>query len=121
MLQRVLAAPLTERRIVVIDLIGDLDADLGASLTETLDDLTNRGDCDVVISFRHVAGLDGDGLAGAAKAIAQFRLAGGPVSVTAARSRRVRSMLKASRIPFDEDGPTMGCNRHIMIARHAQG
>ncbi len=109
------------RRLVTIDLIGDLDAELGASLAQTLDGLTFPADCDVLVNFKRVVGIDGAGLAAAARAIAQKRLAGWPISASVSRrNRSVRNLLASSRIPFDELPASLPSVRHIMIARHAR-
>jgi len=123
MLQHVSRFPATDRPIVTIDLIGDLDARLGKILTETLGELARRGDCDIRVSFKGVAVVRGDGVAGAARAIAQTQLAGCPISACGVpRDRLVRAALNASRIPFEASrsaAPAFG-GRHIMIAGHSK-
>ena len=120
MIQHAPIAPLTARRLVTIDLIGDLDAELGEALAQSLDALTCQGECEVLVNFKRVVGIDADGLAGAARAIAQKRLAGWPISASVSRrDRRVRSLLTSSRIPFDGSPGSLPNARHIMIARHA--
>jgi ABC-type transporter Mla MlaB component len=120
MIQHAPIATLSVRRLVTIDLIGDLDAELGEALAQTLDALTCQGECEVLVNFKRVVGTDATGLAGAAHAIAQKRLAGWPISASVSRrDRRVRSLLSSSRIPFDELPGSLPKARHIMIARHA--
>jgi ABC-type transporter Mla MlaB component len=120
MLQPARIAPLTNRRLVTIDLIGDLDAQLGETLAITLDELAVP-DCDVLVNFKRVVGIDAAGLARAARAIAQKRLAGWPISASVSRrNRRVRSLLTSSRIPVDEAPISLASARHIMLARHAR-
>jgi anti-anti-sigma regulatory factor len=119
MLQAASPASLSERRTVSVSLIGDLDADLGKILTETLGDLFRRGECDLVVGFDRVSSIQPAGLAVAARALAQFQLSGCSV-VAAARKRSVRSALSAARVPLaprshDDAAP----RRHVMIARHA--
>src|ERR1700693_345536 len=119
MLQPESIAPLTARRLVTIDLVGDLDAELGDTLAKTLDELRNQDDCDVLVNFKRVVAIDGPGLAGATRAIAQSRLAGSAIFASAARgNRRVRGLLKSSRIPLDDVTATIPSGRHIIIARH---
>jgi hypothetical protein len=122
MIQHVSRFPATDRPTVFIDLIGDLDARLGKILAETLAGLASRGDCDIRVSFKRVAVVRGDGLAGAARAIAQTQLAGCPIRACAVpRNRLVRAALKSSRIPFDEPGARPATSgRHIMIAGHSK-
>jgi anti-anti-sigma regulatory factor len=123
MLQHESRFPATDRPIVTIDLIGDLDARLGKILAETLGELARRGDCDVRVSFRRVAIVRGDGLAGTARAFAQAQLAGCPIRACAVpRDRLVRAALKSSRIPFEEANPAWPSfgGRHIMIAGHSK-
>jgi hypothetical protein len=120
MLQPASIAPLTARRLVTIDLIGDLDAELGDTLAKTLDQLDTHGDYEVRVNFKRVVAIDGPGLAGAARAIAQKRLAGWAISASVSRRNgRVRSLLSSSRIPLDEIAAALPSARHIMIARHA--
>jgi anti-anti-sigma regulatory factor len=122
MIQHVSLLPATDRRTVTIDLIGDLDARLGKILAETLADLARSGDCDVRISFKRVAVVQGDGLAGAARAIAQTQLAGCPIAVCGVpRNRGLRAALNSSRIALDEgDFGSVAQGRHIMIAGHSK-
>ena len=118
MIQRVSSAALTERQIIAVDLIGDLDTELGATLVETLADLRRRGDCDVLLNLKRVANIDGNGLAGAAKAIAELRLSGAAIAVRGSRNRHVRALLNASRIELETEPGDSIYARHIMIAHH---
>jgi anti-anti-sigma regulatory factor len=110
---------LSERRTVSVSLIGDLDADLGKILTDTLGDLLRRGEYDLIVDFDRVSSIETTGLAAAARGLAKFQLRGCSVVATA-RKRLVRSALKAARVPLaprlaDERSP----RRQVMIARHA--
>ncbi len=114
-------APLSERRSVTVSLIGDLDAQLGEILAETLADLVRRGESDLTVDFDNVEVIEGSGLAAAARALAQHRLAGCAIAATA-RKRRVRSALNASRVPLagrDQTPPPSSVRRHVMIAHNA--
>lgn len=119
MIERVALAPLSERPVVAVDLIGDLDGELGATLIETLTDLRRRGDCNVVLNLKRVTNIDGNGLAGASKAIAELRLSGGSIAVRGSRNRHVRALLNESR-GKPETEPSSPYARHIMIARHSR-
>jgi anti-anti-sigma regulatory factor len=119
MQEPVVPAPLSERRIVAISLIGDLDAELGVILAQTLDELVSRGSCDVVVDFDRVAAVRGNGLAAASRTLAQHQLAGRPVAASA-RKKIVRAALAAARIPVTPPGGPAGkVERHVMIARHS--
>ena len=120
MLQHAPIAALAPRRSITIDLIGDLDAHLGETLVKTLETLACDETCDVFVNFKRVAGVEAAGLSGAARAIAQKRLAGWSISaLVSRRNRRVCVLLNSSRIPCDE-APAIATNtRHIMIARNA--
>jgi ABC-type transporter Mla MlaB component len=121
MLQPVRIEPLADRRLITIDLIGDLDADLGATLAVTLDTLANGAECDVLVNFKRVVGIDGAGLAAAARAIAQKRFAGWSVSASVSRrNRAVRNLLASSRIPLEDVAASLSNARHILIAHHAR-
>ncbi len=119
MLARVAPAPLTERRVVAIELVGDLDAELAAILAETIDSLTRQGECKIAIGFKRISDLDREGLMSVARAIAQRRLEGWPISASLPRNRRMRTILSGAGIPIDE-GPA-DCARHIIIARTHRG
>lgn len=119
MIERV-SAPLTERRLIAVDLIGDLDGELGATLVETLAELRRDGECDVLLNLKRVANIDGNGIAGAAKAIAELRLKGSSISVRGSRNRHVRALLNASRIDVEKASGDPTYARHIMIARHSR-
>jgi ABC-type transporter Mla MlaB component len=120
MLQPVRIEPLADRRSITIDLIGDLDAELGATLAQTLEGMTCGVECDVLVNFKRVVGIDGAGLAAAAKAISQKRFAGWTISASVSRrNRAVRSLLASSRIPL-EDAASLPSTRHILIAHHAR-
>jgi anti-anti-sigma regulatory factor len=120
MLEPATPAPLLERRAVTISLIGDLDADLGGILAEALDDLANRGTCDIVVDFDRVAAVHGSGLAAASRALAQHHFAGRSV-VASTRKRLVRAALAAARVPLAPRGAEPPkVERHVMIAHHSE-
>ncbi len=104
---------------VAIDLIGDLDANLATMFGETLHGIIGRGDSDVIVNFSHVAVVHAEGLASVLRTIVESRLSGPSISVLAG-SRHIRSLLKSARIPVTENPETLGRERHVMIARHAQ-
>jgi len=120
MIERVASAPLAERRLIAVDLIGDLDGELAATLVDTLGELRRHGDCDVLLNLKRVANMDGNGIAGASKAIAELRLSGSSISVLGPRNRHVRALLHASRIDVEKAPSETTCARHIMIARHSR-
>jgi anti-anti-sigma regulatory factor len=119
MLQAASPASLSERRTVGVSLIGDLDAQLGKILSETLGDLVRRGECDIVVDFDRVSSIQTAGLTAAAKVLAHYQLSGCSV-VAAARKRHVRSALAAARVPLAPRATEVELpRRHVMIARHA--
>jgi len=104
---------------VAISLIGDLDAELGGILAQTLDELAGRGNCDIVVDFDRVASVHGMGLAAASRTLAQHHLAGGSV-VASTRKRLVRAALSAARVPLAPREAAPGrIDRHVMIAHHS--
>jgi hypothetical protein len=113
-------APLSERRVVAISLIGDLDAELGRILAQTLDELATRAACDIVVDFDRVASVHGSGLAAASRTLAQHHFAGRSV-VASTRKRLVRAALAAARVPLaPRDGGPAKVARHVMIAHHSE-
>jgi anti-anti-sigma regulatory factor len=105
------------RRVVTIDLIGDLDATLASLFTETLARVSARGD-DVAVNFKHVAVVHSDGFAELSKAIAAARLGGTGVAILA-KNRRIKTLFTSARIPCEEMAEGRIFVRHVMIARHA--
>ena len=120
MIERVAPAPLTERRRVAVDLIGDLDADLGAALAEALDGLRHGGDVEIHLNLKGVAHLEPAGVARAAKAIAALRLSGSSLAMRGPRNRHVKAFLSAARIETGPPAAETSYSRHIMIARHSR-
>jgi ABC-type transporter Mla MlaB component len=106
------------RAATAIDLIGDLDKTLATMLGETLHGIVSRGDSDTIVNLGNVAVVHEEGLAAVIRLVVEYRLRGCPIAVRAGQ-RRMRSLLKAARIPCESEAEgTLGRNRQVMIARH---
>lgn len=112
------AAP--SRIAVFVDLIGDLDATLGALFAETLARLTERGTTDVFLTTKHVNGSSRSGLAAIDKALVAARARGCSIAIDPG-NRRMRSAFASARIQCAPErlAGRPARARHLMIARHA--
>jgi len=109
---------LEARASVVVDLIGDLDATLGETVSTMLEHYTSRGGADLYVSCKHVTGADAEGLAALSRAVAAACVVGSRIVVVPG-SRRLGSAFKAARIAhLERDLPRAARERHVMIAHH---
>jgi hypothetical protein len=115
-----LARPSAARAAVCVELIGDLDATLGAMFAETLAALCDSGETDVRLSTRHVTESTGAGFKALEGAVATARRRGCAVTVDPG-NRRMRAALSSLTTPKASDSPSAasGGRRHLIIARHA--
>ena len=106
--------------MVVVDLIGDLDATLGTLFADTLAQLSRNGTTDVHLTTRHIAVTTSDGLAAIEAALNDARHCGCSVAVDPG-SRKMRAAFSAASISTlpDAQSPLPDRARHLMIARHA--
>ena len=102
---------------VVVDLIGDLDATLGELLADTLASLARAGESDIVVNFKHVEAVVGDGFGRVSRAITESRLGGRTIAVQA-KDRRLRALFKEARLPYSDRSGALGARRHVLIGRH---
>lgn len=103
---------------VVVDLIGDLDATLGALLSETLVDLTGNGTRGVLLTTKHVTTVSSEGIAALDAALRSARASGLEVALYAS-SRKLRTAFAEARIVFSTENVTPPDRvRHYMFARH---
>jgi anti-anti-sigma regulatory factor len=116
-----IAPQASDRRSVVVDLIGDLDATLGGIFADALAELTADGRCDVFVTTRHVTLSSADGLAAMNDALDQAREKGCSIAVDPG-NRRMRAAFANARLgyPGADEALRPFAARHLMIARHAQ-
>ena len=108
-----------DRQTVAIDLIGDLDATLGAVLAETLERIADAGTGYVTISTRHIAYSTRDGLARLDAAVVRARAGGCAISIDAG-NRRMRTAFAFARIACERIASNPPSRRHVMIAHHTE-
>jgi anti-anti-sigma factor len=108
------------RATYVVDLIGDLDAALARSFSETMGRLLPSKSERIVVHLRHVSQADAAGIAGLAVGIGAVQDAGCDLSVIAG-SKRIRTLLRAARIPTSIGSATdrSASARHVMIVRNS--
>jgi hypothetical protein len=109
------------RVAVSIDLIGDLDATLAATFSETLARLvSDEGVVDAFVSTKHLATSLPDGMSGVGAAIDAARAAGCRVVVDPG-SRRMKAAFAAARMDLAAGATAFPSRRgrHLMLARHA--
>ena len=107
------------RVTVAIDLIGDLDATLGAMFSETLTRLVDDGTTDVALMLKHIALSSEDGVAALGAALARARARGCSVAVDPG-SRRMKATFAAARLNVAGSAASARTtSRHLMLARHA--
>jgi anti-anti-sigma regulatory factor len=108
------------RATYVVDLIGDLDAQLARSFCETMKRLAPSADERVVVHLRHVFGANAVGVAGLAVGIEALQSDGCDLSVVAG-SKRIRTLLRAARVPTSAGFATdrSASVRHVMIVRNS--
>lgn len=104
----------------VVDLIGDLDAALARSFSETMERLTPSANERIVVHLRHVSQANAVGIAGLAVGIEALQSAGCDLSVVAG-SKRIRTLLRAARVPTSIGHATdrSASARHVMIVRNS--
>jgi len=117
-MQSVSPISLLSARTLVIDLIGDLDAQLVRSFSEALDRLAPHDD-GIVVRLKHLSNVQHGGVAALASVLGEQKRAGRSVCV-AADGSRLRGLLRTARVPVVdrfERGPGVHI-RHVMIVRN---
>ena len=99
---------------VVVELIGDLDKQLAEMVAVTLRDLP-RGEW-AIVGLTHILGHDRDGIERFSRTIAEARLTGRAITVSAP-NHRLRSALEALRLHCGRFEPGDAQRRHIFLAR----
>ena len=102
----------------VVDLIGDVDVGLAASLDETIRLLTPRGAQRVVVRIKHVVAAQAAGVAALSRTLSALRKAGCDVRV-ATDSSRVRTLLRAAGVRTERWAGSATALRHVMIVHNA--
>lgn len=113
-------APPSDAASAVVDLIGDLDATLAATFSETLQRLVGGGTTHVYVRARHLATTTSAGLAALDAACGLARACGAFVALDPG-SRRMRAAFATVAPAVDRRrAPAHPPRaRHLMIARHA--
>ena len=105
---------------IVIDLIGDLDTTLVASLSEMLSAITADGPREVVLSARHLALTSHDALEALGTALERARSHGASIAIDAG-NRKMRLAFGGAHIDHSDAAvPRPPFARHYMMARHAE-
>ena len=107
------------RARVVIELIGDLDSMLVASLSEMFTAFTHDGPTFVVLCARHLTTPTADALAALGSAVSAARAGGTLISIDPG-NRKMRSAFDQAHIEHSasEIARPAGA-RHYLLARHA--
>jgi anti-anti-sigma regulatory factor len=104
----------------VVDLIGDLDAQLVRSFAASMERLSPTADERIVVRTRHVAQADAVGVRHLAIAVDAVRETGCEIAIVT-ENRRLRTLLRAAKIDpaigYGADRPAT--IRHIMIVRNS--
>ncbi len=114
-------APAQARAMLVVDLIGDLDAVLAQNAGEILAsyDAERTNAVDVTLDLTHVARYVPEGIRDLGCAIAERRLTGRATTVRV-ENGRLRSKLRAAGVSCEQATSLAPApDRHVMIARHA--
>lgn len=102
---------------IVIDLIGDLDATLGAIFSDALGRIAGDSRCRIFVSTKHVADTTREGLERMDAAISTARSHGSAI-VLEAGNRRMKNAFRFARIAC-EAVPRPTSRRHMMLAHRS--
>jgi anti-anti-sigma regulatory factor len=105
---------------VVIDLIGDLDATLGAICADALANAIDAGATDILLMTKHVTATSQEGIAAIDGAMGSARELGRAVSLEPG-NRRMKAAFAAARVAVASGATPLSARRarHLMIAHHA--
>jgi anti-anti-sigma factor len=108
------------RATYVVDLIGDLDADLAQSFADSTEQLGPIAGERIVVHTRHVAEVRSTGVAVLGSAVEALRSVGCDVAVVA-ENKRIRSLLRAGKVEtaIGYGASRSASVRHIMIVRNS--
>lgn len=115
------AFALSDRCVVVVDLIGDLDATLASTFADTMRSLVADGATQIFVNARHAATASFDGLTTLDAACVTARDAGTTVTLDPG-NRRMRAAFASASLAVEKrlgTAPHPRGTRHFMIARHA--
>ncbi len=105
---------------IVIDLIGDLDTTLVASLSEMLHAFTSDGPREILLCARHLALTSHDALTALGAALENARGRGASIAIDPG-NRKMRLAFGEAHIDHSGvDVPRPSRARHYMMARHAE-
>ena len=105
---------------IVVELIGDLDSTLVASLSEMLTTFTQGGPTYVLLCARHLSAPSADALAALGSAVSAARASGTSISIDPG-NRKMRQAFGQARIEHSaSDIARPAGARHFMMARHAE-
>jgi anti-anti-sigma regulatory factor len=108
------------RTPIVVDLIGDLDTTLVASLSEMLSGFTAAGPAYVLLSARHLALTSQDALTALGVALRDARERGASIVIDPG-NRKMRQVFDHACIDHSpSELPRPAGARHYMMARHAE-
>jgi anti-anti-sigma regulatory factor len=109
-----------DRTPIVVDLIGDLDETLVASVSEMLAGFAEAGPAYVLLSARYLAGVSADALAALGVAVDDARGRGAAIEVDPG-NRKMRQAFGEAHIDHsNSEIPRPSGARHYMMARHAE-
>ncbi len=105
---------------IVVELIGDLDSTLVASLSEMLAAFAHGGSTFVLLCARHLTAPTADALAALGSAVSAAREVGTRISIDPG-NRKMRMAFDQAHIEHSaSDIPKPAGARHYMMARHAE-